>query len=126
VLTTPEELSDFILELDSPCFVACVDVGHAAFTGTKPEEFCAKIKNGLLKAVHIQDGDYIGDCHIPPYMGKFNWMAILESLKELEYDGELTFEVFNYLSNYPNDLIFDALCFAERTGRSLISAFERI
>lgn len=40
-LGTPNELCEFVRELDSPYFVACVDVGHAAMTDGEPEEFLA-------------------------------------------------------------------------------------
>ena len=46
------------------------------------------------------------------------------ALKKIGYDGELTFEILNYFRNIPKELIPEALRFAERTGRHLISVFE--
>jgi len=124
-LGTPAELCEFVRELNSPCFVACVDVGHAALTGAEPEDFIMGMDGRILKAVHIQDGDYLGDCHTLPYLGAYNWDSIMKALKKNNYDGELTFEIFKYLKNLPKEMLPDALCFAEKVGRHLIAAFDR-
>ena len=123
-LKTAKELCEFILELNSPWFVACVDVGHAALTGSEPEDFILGMSGNLLQAVHIQDGDYRGDRHTLPYLGQFNWEKIMQALRQVDYSSELTFEIFKYLRQIPNDLMPEALALAERTGRHLISIFE--
>ena len=123
-LGTASELSAFISELNSPYFVACVDIGHAAMTGNEPEEFISGMDNALLQALHVQDGNYQVDCHTLPYLGNFNWSAIMQSLKQIDYKGELTFEIVKYLRNLPSELLLDALRFSEKVGRHLISIFE--
>ena len=123
-LGTPSELCEFIRELDSPYFVACVDVGHAAMSGNEPEEFLAGMDATLLQALHIQDGNYREDSHTVPYLGAFNWTEIMKTLKKKGYEGELTFEIVKYLKGIPKELTFDALCFAEKVGRHLISIFD--
>ena len=123
-LGTATELCGFIRELDSPYFVACVDVGHAAMSGNEPEQFLAGMDTSLLQALHIQDGNYREDCHTVPYLGAFHWTEIMKTLKKIGYKGELTFEIVKYLRNIPKELTFDALCFAEKTGRHLISVFD--
>ena len=123
-LGTPSELCEFIRELDSPYFVACVDVGHAAMSGNEPEEFLAGMDATLLQALHIQDGNYREDSHTVPYLGAFNWTEIMKTLKKKGYEGELTFEIVKYLKGIPKELTFDALCFAEKIGRHLISVFD--
>lgn len=121
---TPEQLNNFVRLLDSPWFVICIDVGHAALGGYEPEDFIAATDGTLLKAVHIQDGDYLDDRHTLPFLGQFHWADIMRSLKAVGYDGELTFEIFKYLKGVPKELIPDALAFAQRTGRHLIGMFE--
>lgn len=123
-LGTASELCEFIRELDSPYFVACVDVGHAAMTGNEPEQFLADMDVSLLKAIHIQDGNYREDCHTIPYLGAFDWNEIMKTLKRIGYKGELTLEIVKYLKNIPKELTLDALCFAEKVGRHLISIFN--
>jgi len=124
-LGTPEEITKFVRELNSPYFVVCVDTGHSALTGTEPEDFIIKMDKELLKCLHIQDGDYLSDTHVLPYQGKFNWEEVMKSLKAIGYDGELTFEVIKFLRPLPNDLIPAGLAFVEKTGRYLISLFDK-
>lgn len=123
-LGTPKQLCDFIVKLNSPWFVACLDIGHAAITGMAPEDFILGMKNGLLKSLHIQDTDYLADRHVLPFMGKLDWDAIISALKEVEYDGELTFEVFWFIKKLPKKLVPDSLTYAASVGRFLISRFE--
>ena len=123
-LGKPEELCAFVRELDSPWFVACVDIGHAALTGNEPEEFCAKMDCDILQALHVQDGDYRRDAHTLPFLGTFKWDAIMKSLKKINYQGELTFEVFLYLGNIPKELLHHALSFTYQTGKHLLDLFE--
>ena len=123
-LGTAAELCEFVRELNSPYFVACVDVGHAAMTDGEPEEFLAGMDVDLLTALHIQDGNYHEDCHTIPYLGGFHWTEIMKTLKKIGYKGELTFEIIKYIRNIPKELTLDALCFAEKIGRHLISIFD--
>lgn len=123
-LGSPDELSDFIKELDSSCFCACVDTGHASLTGQRPEEFIEDLDTDMLKVLHVHDGDYKGDRHTLPYLLDFDWQSIMSALKKTGYGGELTFEILNYFMHIPAPLIADALRLAEKTGRHLISIFE--
>ena len=123
VLATPKCLCSFIEKLNSPWFVACVDVGHAAITGSEPENFIKGMKPGLLSALHIQDTDYLKDRHVLPYMGDINWDNVMSALKSVNYEGELTLEVFVYLMRMPDSMLQKALCFAADMGRYLISLY---
>jgi len=124
MLASPQELCAFIEKLNSPWFVACVDVGHAAITGSEPENFIGKMNPDLLKAVHIQDGDYLKDRHVLPFMGDIKWEKVMSALKNNGYQGELTLEVFVYLLRMPDEMLYNALCFAMETGKYLISLYE--
>lgn len=119
ILGTPTELSEFIKKLNSEVFTACIDVGHAAITGTEPEDFISGMSKGTVKALHIQDSNYINDCHTIPYLGKIHWNNIAEALKNQGYDGDLTFEVFGFLRSFPKDLIPAALKLTEKREESL-------
>lgn len=123
-LNTPEELCRFIRELDSPNFVACFDVGHAALTGLEPEDFLAGMERNLLKVIHVHDCDYQGDRHTLPYLGKINWDAVMRELKKLDYDGAMNFEIFRYVKRIPEDLLDDALQLSIKVGKRLVNIFE--
>ena len=119
-LHTPQLLKELVAQLASPWFVVCVDVGHAALTGWEPQDLIRQLDNKTLKALHISDNDYIGDRHTLPYTGSLNWTQIMQALKEIDYNGEFTFEIFGYLGRIEDELMEDALAFAARTGRHLL------
>ena len=58
------------------------------------------------------------------YLMRFNWEKIMTELKRIGYKGDLTFEILLYLEFVPKNLISEALSFAEKIGRHLISFFE--
>ena len=122
-LNTPKELTEFVEELNSPYFCACLDTGHASLCNIKPEDFVAKMRADLLHVLHIHDGDYKGDRHTLPYLMDFDWKKIMGALKAIGYNGELTFEILNFFKNTPPELIPEALCLAEKTGRYLIDLY---
>ena len=66
-LGSPFELNAMIKALNSPWFVACVDLGHASITGFEPEEFIRGMDSKILQALHVQDTDYLEDRHQLPF-----------------------------------------------------------
>ncbi len=118
-------LREMLSRLDSPWFVLCVDVGHAALSGTEPEDMIRALDTHCLRALHIQDTDYLKDCHIPPYMGLLNWDEIASALREIRYQGDLTLEVFSYLLHMEDALLPDALHMAAKIGRHLSGKIEK-
>ena len=124
-LGSPAELNSIVEKINSPWIVACVDIGHAALTGYEPEDFIKKMNPSVLKALHVQDNDYLDDRHILPYTGELNWEAIMESLKKAEYDGDLTFEITKFLDKFPDDLLPEAMSFAAFVGKHLVSIYNK-
>jgi sugar phosphate isomerase/epimerase len=125
-LGSPRELNAFVKEVNSPWVVACVDVGHASITGYEPEDFIAGMDGDILKAIHIHDGDYLGDRHTLPYLGRFHWDDVLAALKKVGFEGNLNFEIISYLNKLPVELLPDALRLAEKTGRYMINNFNNL
>lgn len=124
-LGSPQELNRMIEKINSPWAVACVDIGHAALTGYEPEDFIRGMNPAFLKALHIQDNDYLEDRHFLPYTGELNWEAIVKSLKEIGYRGDFTLEIVKYLDRFPDELIPEALKFAHTVGEHLVSLYDR-
>lgn len=125
VLAEPSEHIDFVKSLHSPWFNVCIDVGHSAITGYKPEEVISSFDGNMLKALHIHDNDFVSDKHLLPYTDGLEWNKIMSALAKIQYKGELTFELTGYLGRLPNNLLEDGLMFAEKVGRQLIAEFER-
>ena len=124
-LGSPAELNSIVEKINSPWVVACVDIGHAALTGYEPEDFIKGMNPNILKALHVQDNDYIDDRHILPYTGQLNWEAIMSSLKKVDYDGDLTFEIIKYLDRFPDELFSEVLKFSALVGKHLISIYNK-
>lgn len=123
-LNTPGELCAMVKALNSPCFTACVDLGHGSLTGLTPEAFVADMEPGLLTCLHVQDTDYQKDRHWLPFLGSFHWPAVMAALKSVGYDGDLTFEIFGYFRSVPADLLPEALTFARKVGEKLLRLAE--
>lgn len=122
---TPERVKGFLAALQSPWFVACLDTGHAAIGGTKPEDFVRGLDAQTLRLLHVQDTDFIDDRHQLPYMGFHDWSAFTLALAEIGYTGDLTFEIPGYLRRMDKELVPAALAFAAATGWHLIAKIEQ-
>ncbi|MBR3837711.1 MAG: sugar phosphate isomerase/epimerase [Clostridia bacterium] len=124
-LGSPAELNSIVEKINSPWIVACVDIGHAALTGYEPEKFIEAVNPGILKSLHVQDNDYLGDKHILPYTGELNWEAIMHSLKKAGYTGDLTFEIIKFLDKFPDELFPEVMRFAVSVGKHLVSLYNK-
>ena len=123
-LASPASLCRVVKALDPRCFTACIDVAHAAITGTAPEDFIRGMEPGVLSCLHIHDTDLVDDIHTLPYLGRLNWSAILSALKDYGYDGELNFEIIGYLNALPKEAQSSALELAAKVGRKMICDWE--
>ncbi len=78
----------------------CFDIGHANLFSVKncSLDFIDNFKN-ILRHVHVHDnhGIYEGniDSHLPIGAGSINFMPIFRKLKEINYPGKFTLEIFN-------------------------------
>lgn len=122
---TPEALGGIVKRLDSEWFTACVDIGHAAITGTEPEDFIRGMGGELLGALHVHDNDYLYDRHTLPYIGNFDWDKVTSALADIDYKGDLTLEIFNFLRGFDDELIPYVLKLCAETGRHLIRKIEK-
>jgi sugar phosphate isomerase/epimerase len=72
----------------------------------------------------VQDGDYVHDCHLPPYVGKFDWAKIMKALKAMGYKGDLTLEIPHFLHHLPDEVVPEALAFVHKVGSLLVKMFD--
>lgn len=118
LLGTPEELCGLTRQLGRG-YTCVVDLGHAAITGTKPEEFIKRMDSDLLGGLHVHDNDFERDCHWIPYNGDLDWRAIMRALKEKKYRGDLTLEIFGWLGHQPPERMGDAVKRAAKVAGEL-------
>lgn len=120
----PEEYVTFYDTLNNDQIVALVDVGHSGPTGENPVELL-KTLGKRVTGLHVHDNNLRNDDHFLPFLGSIDWDAITKALAEIEYQGDFTFEVTNFLKHfYAEDLIASALKLEHDVGRHLIAMIE--
>ncbi|MBR6766810.1 MAG: sugar phosphate isomerase/epimerase [Clostridia bacterium] len=120
----PDEFVRYMDSLNSEWLVACLDVGHAMLVKEKPGDMVRALGRKHLQALHVHDIDGVHDTHTLPYSGIIDWQAFMESLAEIDYQGDLTFEADCFFSHTPPALWKDSIKYMVSVGRYLISLFE--
>ena len=123
--SSPYELARYVDVCNemADCFVACLDIGHCALTGHDPVN-CIHVLGHRLAALHVHDNDTRNDSHNCPQTMSIDCYPIMEALKQIGYQGELTLEADYFLDRYRADFYPTALKFMEQTARHLASVFE--
>lgn len=108
-----DELNDIAGE---KCFAFCLDTGHALLLGK--DIYTAIMQIGdRLETLHIHDNDGRDDQHLAPYMGRLDWDRFVKGIREVGYQGNLSFETFNALNVFDDELMPDVLKLIAATGR---------
>lgn len=119
VCSDGSELSDYIDTLNSKSICGCIDIGHCGLVGENAAEMIKQLGNERLKCLHVHDNDHINDLHTIPFTEKIDFLAVMQSLKDINYQGELTLEADHFLSGFPKELYNDCLQLLSRTARVL-------
>ena len=107
-LLSPMEMADFIDKVGSEYVGSYFDVGNVLFSGY-PEHWI-KILNKRIRKVHFKDyRRAAGDLHgfVDLLAGEVNWPAVMEQLKEVNYDGWVTAEMLPPYTHYPETIIYN-------------------
>ena len=89
-------------------FGFCLDVGHAQLAGRDIREFILQLGPNLT-CFHIHDNDGNDDQHYFPYAGIMDWERFCAAVRDSGFRGDLSFETFNGLYQYPAELAPHAL-----------------
>lgn len=122
VCSLSRDLAEYVDELDSEYFAACLDLGHSALVGEDVADAIITLGHDRLKALHVHDNGYRSDDHKLPFQGKLDWSSITAALGRIKYAGNLTFEADNFMVGLPADkeLFLAAERYMESVGRYLI------
>jgi sugar phosphate isomerase/epimerase len=98
---------DFCKHIDivnDPYLVACLDIGHAEMAGLDTNAVqMLETLGSHVQALHIHDNDCLHDSHALPYTMKIHFEPILETLKKIGYQGDITMEA-SYARKFPVEL----------------------
>lgn len=122
-----EEFNAYLDKLDPNHFVACLDLGHSEMKGSgegSAAEIIRALGHDKLKALHIHDNDLIHDSHTLPFTEKMDWDRIMTALKEINYDGEFTFEADCFLMQFPKELVVHASRLMLEVGKYFVKKYE--
>lgn len=102
----------------------CFDTGHANLVGIDMENFITTL-GSRLKVLHIHDNDGISDLHQIPFTftktrenkASTDWDGFVRGLRNIHFDGVLSFETAPVLSSFPEEMKEDALGFIAKIGQ---------
>ncbi len=120
------EFCEYLDTIDSEWIVGCLDIGHVSLVGTDIPTFIRKMGNKRLQAVHIHDTDFVYDLHTLPFLGKIDYPAVMKALKEIDYQGDFTYEADCFLEKFPAELLEEGATFMCQVGRYLIKCMAEI
>lgn len=112
-------------EAGEELFGFCFDVGHANITGKNIRAYLNKLGKRLT-VLHIHDNDGKGDKHLMPYTQTTdlwgndpgtNWEGFIEGLRDIGYEGNLSFETFKAVKAFPKELEKEVLSLIVAIGR---------
>ena len=101
----------------------CLDTGHANLVGIDFLPFLHTLGH-RLKVLHIHDNDGVADLHQIPYTftrtrentSSTDWAGFLQGLRDIRFDGVLSFETAPVLTAFPEELKAQALAFLAQIG----------
>ncbi|MBO5294603.1 MAG: sugar phosphate isomerase/epimerase [Clostridia bacterium] len=119
---TFEELMASIARFDHPDVGCCWDFGHASIGYGK--EHCEMIRKMGKKIIctHTHDNYYNRDLHVLPFMGDLPWADLMRTMREIDYGGNLTFELV--YGRLPDRLLPGFIKQTYDTGVVLLDMFE--
>lgn len=101
----------------------CFDTGHANIVGFDFEDFLTRLGH-RLKVLHVHDNDGIADLHQIPFTftktrenkPSTDWEGFIRGLRNINYDGAISFETAPVLSSFPCEMKEDVLALIARIG----------
>ena len=91
----PEEMIRYHDTLNSEWITCCLDLGHVGLPNQQLEayDFVRALGSDRLQSLHVHDNNYQQDLHTLPYLGIMDWPEICKALGEINYQGDLTYEL---------------------------------
>ncbi|WP_105615446.1 sugar phosphate isomerase/epimerase family protein [Vallitalea okinawensis] len=117
---TVEELIDIVDSFNDQSVGVCWDFGHGNLMGVDQNKALMKIGRRLV-ATHVADNFGFRDDHLAPFYGKIDWIPLMKTLKEINYQYDFTFEIHNFTDRIPVELRDTVLRHSVEIGEYLLS-----
>ena len=127
-----ERIDDFNHRYNAEVLGFCFDIGHANIVGLDFYAFITTL-GSRLKVLHLHDNDGISDLHQIPFTftktrdnaSSTNWPAFIKAIREIGFEGTLSFETAPVLEAFPEALKEDALRLIAKIGGYLREEIEK-
>ena len=91
ISTNGSQIDELNEKAGREAFGFCLDTGHMLLVGKRFETF-VPILGSRLKTLHLHDNDGVLDRHLAPFAGQLNWEDFINSMRDVGYKGDLSFE----------------------------------
>lgn len=119
--TRADELIACIDQFKDSAVGACWDFGHGNVIYRDQSHPLRQIGK-RLKALHVDDNYGDRDAHLLPFVGgTVDWPMQMQTLKEIGYEGDFTYEIQNFTKKIPVELWLQAGRLAYDMGMHLLS-----
>ena len=117
-----DDLLEIVEKYNTEAVGICWDTGHARLQYGDRDMDALKLAGDKVICTHIHDNYYNQDLHGFPFTGNIHWKNFMETLSEIGYRGDLSFE-FVY-DRLPNALALDYLKLIYRSGEYLLRGIQ--
>lgn len=124
VCSTGIEFCEYLDELDSEYFTACLDIGHAGLVGESAVNMIHTLGHDRLTALHVHDNNKVNDLHTLPFTRELDFDQITAALKDIKYSGDFTLEADHFLLQFPEEIRICATRLMAETARYLADRCE--
>ena len=130
VCSDPHEAVRYIDTLNEKAgkeaFGFCLDIGHLQLLAKNMRTFIP-VLGKRIKVLHIHDNDGSRDQHMLPLTGTTNWPVFCDCLKQIGYDGDLSFETYAQNKNavaFDQDLLLPFLELTRMIGEAMAKKIQ--
>jgi sugar phosphate isomerase/epimerase len=117
---TVEELCELTDSFNTVSVGICWDFGHANLM-YRDQNPCLLAIGKRLKALHVHDNRGVFDDHLPVFFGNIIWEPLMQTLAEIEFEGEFSFEVKRIPVTLPLEMRNAQWQYVRRSGEYLLS-----
>ena len=127
-----ERIDQFNNQYKTEVLGFCFDIGHGNLVHLDFDYFLHTLGN-RIKVLHLHDNDGVQDLHQVPFTftktrdntSSTNWPAFIQAMRDIGFNGVLSFETAPVLDSFPPELKGEALAFIAKIGKYLSDEITR-